>query len=710
MRSKSFLFALPLAAALAFSCTKETAKPEVGTEPSSAVGESGQVIVPFTAEAGATETKVEMSGGSTANIVFSAGDKLMVFLNGYVQPSILTLKSGAGQRSATFSGNLTLAEGKTEADLAGKRLFASLIPEAGVSAGIFTYDPSTKRLTVDYSKGVIDSDLEALVSRTIMYDGETTYEARKFSFRMLNSYVKMNVTVPSEESDLARDYTVSATYDYHIRSKASNWGLGWGGENEAATVSGTFRASNSTSGTAYLAILADKSMRIEDDDVIYDEVKIQIGMENDYKEYGLTGGIIDKQVIVPGKGYTKAVTLKDPDNEDVLLGQPESVRNRVFTGSNDKDGNGYLSKYEAAQITNDISFNSLTELTNASFLYYFTGLTSLSGNNFYNCSNMTRVNLPKHLTSIGVETFSGCTSLNTFSIPSGVTSIGQRAFEGCSSINGIQIPSSVTEIGSQAFIACSALTDVYFESPCSLTSIASGTFQNCTSLDGIDLPSSIKTLEDSAFEGCTALMSVSLANINTIGEYVFRGCSSLDNVSTSPGTTVGKGAFRNCTSLKSIVLSPLLSAQASSIEPYTFAGCTSLEHIEIHYWFTSIGASAFEGCTSLTDIEYKGGPTSSNLETIGNSAFRDCSSLVTVEIPHKVTSIGNHAFSYCENLKTVYSYPTTPPSITNHASDVFVGHASGFIIYVPEESLVAYRLNSAGWNYYHQQNCIQKMP
>ena len=707
MKTKAYIIMLVASMAAAFACTRIEME---STNETSAAAENGtQILVPFTAEAGEPQTKVAMDG-STTNIVFSEGDKLMVYCWKIVEPSILTLKSGAGNKSAVFSGDLVLAAGKTEADLAGKTLQASLIPQEGVSQGVFSYDPAGKRLTVDYSTKCIDSDLDALFSRTAIYQGTTKYEDRRFEFRLLTSYLKMNVTVPSEESSLARDYTVAVTYDYHIRSKASNSGMGWGGENEAATVSGTFRASNSTSGTAYLAILADKSMRIEDDDVMYDEVKIQVGMDNDYKEYGLTGGIIDHQVIVPGKGYAKAVTLKDPDNEDVLLGQPESVRNRVFTGSNDKDRNGYLSKYEAAQITNDISFNSLTELTNASFLYYFTGLTSLSGNNFYNCSNMTRVNLPKHLTSIGVETFSGCTSLNTFSIPSGVTSIGQRAFEGCSSINSIQIPSSLTEIGRRAFIACSALTDVYFESPCSLTSIALGTFQNCTSLDGIGLPSSIKTLEDSAFEGCTALMSVSLANINTIGEYVFRGCSSLDNVSTSPGTTVGKGAFQNCTSLKSIVLSPLLSAQASSIEPYTFAGCTSLEHIEIHYWFTSIGASAFEGCTSLTDIEYKGGPTSSNLETIGNSAFRDCSSLVTVVIPHKVTSIGSHAFSSCENLKTVYSYPTTPPSITNHASDVFWGHASGFIIYVPEESLYDYRLDSAGWNYYHQQHCIQIMP
>ena len=243
MKTKAYLLILPLAAALALSCTREIIDP--ATETAAVAAETGgqEVLVPFTVEAGAPETRVAVSG-STTNIVFSEGDQLMVYFFQLVEPSILTLKSGAGQRSATFTGYLTLAAGKTEADLAGKRLFAVLIPAAGVSSGVFTYDPSTKKLSVDYSAGAIDSDLEALVSRTILYQGETTYAARTFEFRMLNSYVKMDVTVPSEESALARDYTVSVTNDWHICAKATCNRSGWSATGESSSVSGTFTASS----------------------------------------------------------------------------------------------------------------------------------------------------------------------------------------------------------------------------------------------------------------------------------------------------------------------------------------------------------------------------------------------------------------------------------------------------------------------------------
>ena len=118
MKTKAYLFILPLAAALALSCTREIIDPATETATVAAAETGDLVQVPFTVEAGAPETRVAVSG-STTNIVFSEGDQLMVYCWKIVEPSILTLKSGAGQRSATFTGYLTLSAGKTQADLAG---------------------------------------------------------------------------------------------------------------------------------------------------------------------------------------------------------------------------------------------------------------------------------------------------------------------------------------------------------------------------------------------------------------------------------------------------------------------------------------------------------------------------------------------------------------------------------------------------------------
>ena len=180
MKTKAYIIMLVASMTAAFSCTR--IEMEFTNETSAAVENGSQILVPFTAEAGESQTKVAMDG-STTNIVFSEGDQLMVYCWKIVEPSILTLKSGAGNKSAVFSGDLVLAAGKTEADLAGKTLQASLIPQEGVSQGVFSYDPSGKRLTVDYSTKCIDSDLDALFSRTAIYQGTSAIHSYSLAGR-----------------------------------------------------------------------------------------------------------------------------------------------------------------------------------------------------------------------------------------------------------------------------------------------------------------------------------------------------------------------------------------------------------------------------------------------------------------------------------------------------------------------------------------------
>ncbi|MBQ5670310.1 MAG: leucine-rich repeat protein, partial [Tidjanibacter sp.] len=75
----------------------------------------------------------------------------------------------------------------------------------------------------------------------------------------------------------------------------------------------------------------------------------------------------------------------------------------------------------------------------------------------------------------------------------------------------------------------------------------------------------------------------------------------------------------------------------------------------------------------------------------------DCTSLTSVTIGNSVTEIGHYAFCNCTSLTSVYCKPTTPPSID--LLPVFEGNASGRKIYVPAESVEAYK-SAWGWNYY----------
>ena len=58
------------------------------------------------------------------------------------------------------------------------------------------------------------------------------------------------------------------------------------------------------------------------------------------------------------------------------------------------------------------------------------------------------------VTSIGEDAFWNCSNLTAVNIPEGVTSIGNSAFYGCRSLTAINIPESVTSIGDYAFYDC----------------------------------------------------------------------------------------------------------------------------------------------------------------------------------------------------------------------------------------------------------------
>ena len=106
---------------------------------------------------------------------------------------------------------------------------------------------------------------------------------------------------------------------------------------------------------------------------------------------------------------------------------------------------------------------------------------------------------------------------------------------------------------------------------------------------------------------------------------------------------------------------------------------------------TNIGYAAFCLCRNLTSVTIPDSVT-----TIGDWAFYDCSSLTSVTIPDSVTTIGNSAFVCCSSLTSVYCKATTPPT---GDYDMFYYNASGRKIYVPTESIDAYK-SAEGWSYY----------
>ena len=285
----------------------------------------------------------------------------------------------------------------------------------------------------------------------------------------------------------------------------------------------------------------------------------------------------------------------------------------------------------------------------------FDGVVQTLGNHadsaFKNCKNLISVNIPDRVYLIGYQAFYGCSSLTSITIGDsvtgdGVTEIGKSAFYGCSNLKSIIIPDNVTSIGNY-------------------------TFYNCTSLTNITIPNSVTSIGERAFSFCSSLTSITIPDsITTIGEDAFLSCNRLISFKGKYATDDGRSLIMNNT---------IITYANASGTTYTIPDSV-----------TSIGSDAFYNCESLTSVTIPDSVTE-----IGYEAFRSCS-LTSIEIPVSVTTIGNYAFNYCSSLTSVYCKATTPPVL---GYQVFAGNGSGRKIYVPMESVEAYK-SASYWSEY----------
>ena len=352
------------------------------------------------------------------------------------------------------------------------------------------------------------------------------------------------------------------------------------------------------------------------------------------------------------------------------------------------------------------------------------GSSNSETNKIYYTSSNGNVVTPNRTDTFGVNIVS-----NTYENGQGVITfdgelvqVGENAFNNCSTLLSVTIPNSVTSIGDYAFYGCKQLTTVVM--PDGVTMIGVYAFGNCDSIVNIDLPNSIKTIGESAFRGSERLVSVVLPkSLEILEYYTFHACTSLVDVQLNENLkTIEQGAFREC-AFKSITIPD----SVTTIEGFAFGECSNLSA------FYGKGATADNRALILNNeivaFAFNGGPTDyaipEGVTTIASHLFYGYSRLESIYIPNSVTFIGDLAFEGCFGLKTitipdsvdtlgqdilfncrlstVYFKSKTPPKTVKgkfySSWGLFSGDISQYTIYVPAESVEAYKI-AEGWSKY----------
>jgi len=263
------------------------------------------------------------------------------------------------------------------------------------------------------------------------------------------------------------------------------------------------------------------------------------------------------------------------------------------------------------------------------------------------------------------KTLIACPQAKTgaLSIPEGTERIIARAFDNCSELTKIVVPKSVTYIADRSF-SCTKATDVIILA--NITAVPEGLFSN-SSIKNITLPHTITEIKECAFDETTSLKYIFVTDESfdfdklTIGQYndtftkdkvkPIHGKCGVNTVwdfdyVTGTLTISGTGAMADYDSktrptyepLKDLVKKIVIANDVTSVGDYAFYRYKSNEAVSIGTGVKTIGAMSFAD-NPITSVDIP-----ANVKTIYAAAFSG-TKLNNITIANPTAEIFGAAFS-----------------------------------------------------------------
>ena len=161
------------------------------------------------------------------------------------------------------------------------------------------------------------------------------------------------------------------------------------------------------------------------------------------------------------------------------------------------------------------------------------GITSIGSAAFYNCTQLTTVNIGSDVTAIENLAFYNCSRLASITIPNSVVTIGVYAFQNCTVLKNLVIDGGENTLyldPPSSFAGCSVDT-VYMGRNVQTGSINSGPLFGTGVKHLTMVNNRVTSIPRHAFQGNIGLTEITIPNsVTFIGESAFQGCSNLTTI------------------------------------------------------------------------------------------------------------------------------------------------------------------------------------